>query len=128
MKHLAEAFRNNKGFLFVLAIMFILNVKFDFYYVRTGSMEPAVQAGGVVAVNPSKIPEPGDIAVYSSGSILIVHRVIHADENGFIFQGDNNPNPDPYVVSNEDIRGTVIFRVNAAAPVLNAIAHVLDNT
>ena len=42
---------NNRFFLLAVAILLFLNVRFDFYYIKTGSMEPALPVGTVVIVD-----------------------------------------------------------------------------
>ena len=125
MKRIVEFFKGNSGFIATLAVLIALNMRFDFYFVRTGSMEPSIRTGAVVMADPFRFPEPGDIAAYRSGSITVIHRVVSTDGNGFIFMGDSNRAPDPYVVPAGDIEGTIVFRLNAAAPIVNALSRML---
>ena len=49
---------NNRFFLLAVAILLFLNVRFDFYYIKTGSMEPALPVGTVVIVDTDiRVPE-----------------------------------------------------------------------
>ena len=64
--------------------------------VRSGSMEPELSVFDLVFVKASKSYEEGDIVVYKSGDILIIHRIISISPDGetVITQGDANPSAD----------------------------------
>ncbi|UQZ34485.1 signal peptidase I [Paenibacillus sp. PK3_47] len=76
--------------------------------VLSGSMEPGIKTGAVIAVNPVRGEEqqgafkPGDVITYQaldgSGS-LITHRVVSVSGEGpslaYITKGDNNDAQDP---------------------------------
>lgn len=108
-------------FLILLAAILYGNIRFDRYLIRTGSMEPKLRTGAIVVVDPQRMPEKGEIGVYLSNGNVIIHRVTDITENGYQFQGDANPEPDAVSVWKKDIRGTVVFRLNAAAPVLRRL-------
>jgi signal peptidase I len=73
------------------------------------SMYPFIRDGDVIMIAPilSRL-RLGDIAAYvnPSNNRLTVHRVIHIVHNGYLFRGDNCPEPDGYI-SHMDIIGRV---------------------
>lgn len=79
--------------------------------VTTDSMVPALSVGEIiigVPVEPEEI-KVGDVVAYRAGEKnfcfypIIVHRVIEVTDGGFIFQGDNNQEPDRNIVTKEQI-------------------------
>lgn len=91
----------------------------DAYVVASGSMEPALYEGDVAIVeeNPDNI-QVGDIVIYNAVwySRPIIHRVIDIKQysNGNVLyeiKGDNNPVPDPELVSRNQITSKVIFTI-----------------
>ena len=121
MKKVILFVKGNLLFLILLAAILYGNIRFDRYLIRTGSMEPKLRTGAIVAVDPQRMPEKGEIGVYLSNGNVIIHRVTDITENGDQVQGDANPEPDAVFIPKEDIRGTVVFRLNAAAPVLRRL-------
>ena len=82
-------------------------------WVRTASMEPTIMTGDFVltkVVDKSEL-EIGDIAVYRKADSLghpvryrIIHRIVGTTDDGdFIFKGDNNPEPDRWLVEPEQV-------------------------
>ena len=47
--------------------------------------------------------------------------MIDITEDGYWFQGDANPEPDTVCILKKDVKGTVVFRLNAAAPILREV-------
>lgn len=121
MKKVILFVKGNLLFLILLAAILYGNIRFDRYLIRTGSMEPKLRTGAIVVVDPQRMPEKGEIGVYLSNGNVIIHRVTDITENVYQFQGDANPEPDAVSVWKKDIRGTVVFRLNAAAPVLRRL-------
>lgn len=85
--------------------------------VYSGSMSPAISAGDVVVIDntdPANIQE-GDIITFtrSEEELPTTHRVVDVQENGdnlaFQTKGDANDNPDPQLVSESRIIGTVVI-------------------
>ena len=79
--------------------------------VTTDSMLPTLSVGQIIIgipVEPEEI-EAGDIVAYQEGkrnlwiTPIIVHRIVAVTDKGFIFQGDNNAEPDAAVVTEEQI-------------------------
>ena len=83
-------------------------------FTDTNSMDPLFDVGA----NTVRIPVPaetlqvGDIISYQYGEDIIIHRIVHIDndESGlyFILKGDNNPTSDPGKVRPEQILGKVV--------------------
>ena len=80
--------------------------------VLTGSMEPTLSVNDLIFFEKSDEYTVGDIVVYSTGGIPIVHRVVQADmQSGVIVtRGDaNNVDDDPVSVAR--IKGKLFFSV-----------------
>ncbi len=95
--------------------------------VFSGSMEPALQVGGLAFVQPVE-PEtvkPGDIIVYHPDhdtDITLCHRVVEVIEDpalAFHTKGDANEEVDPWDVPATCITGRVSFDVPYAGYVLH---------
>ena len=82
---------------------------------NTNSMDPLFDAGSnaieIVPRSPQEI-QVGDIVSYETEFGTIIHRIIEVgqDEEGWyaIFQGDNNPIPDPERVRWSQIRRVIV--------------------
>lgn len=81
--------------------------------VLTGSMEPTIMADDLIFVKEADSFREGDIVVFQSGSVLVVHRVVAITEEGLITRGDAN-NADDAPVAPGDVKGTVIGRIPGA--------------
>lgn len=84
-------------------------------FADTNSMDPVFDAGAnAIEVVPKSSSElqVGDIASYSTQYGTIIHRIIEIgnDEKGWyaVFQGDNNPIPDPEKVRWDQIKRVVV--------------------
>ena len=118
--------RQNFGFLVILLVIAFLNYKYDFYVIRTGSMEPTIKVGAVVMVDPQDTPEAGEIGAYLSGTSVVIHRVLTINDTGFEFKGDANPSPDPMTVPHEDVKGTVVLRFNFISRFVVLIQNIMN--
>lgn len=88
--------------------------------VLTGSMEPTIMADDLILVAEQENYQVGQIVVYQSGSILVVHRIIQMDGDTVITQGDANlAADDPMDVS--VIKGQVI----AIIPFFGNVVRIL---
>ena len=75
--------------------------------VLTGSMEPTIMADELIIVQAQDDYEVGDIVVYQTGRILVVHRIVDMDGETVITQGDaNNAKDAPLELAH--IKGRVI--------------------
>ncbi|MDO5141280.1 MAG: signal peptidase I [Eubacteriales bacterium] len=107
---------------------------YSLFTVMTGSMEPELPVGSLVAVKkcePSEINAGDIISFYSrdpsiSGSVN-THRVLETrNENGqyqFMTKGDANAAPDKDITYGQDVIGKVVFRSVS----LGKIIHLTSN-
>ncbi|MHA2315977.1 MAG: signal peptidase I [Candidatus Hermodarchaeia archaeon] len=107
-----------------IGLQFYLQTPTPLLAVESGSMEPVFYRGDLVivrAVDPTTLVV-GDIVIYNasslngaSGDVPIVHRIIEIQDVGgelrFITRGDNNPWPDRYYRTEDDILAKVIGSV-----------------
>ncbi|GGA35408.1 signal peptidase I SipW [Paenibacillus physcomitrellae] len=82
--------------------------------VLSGSMEPGIQTGSIIAVKPGGDMtrfSPGDVISFKSGDKIITHRIVDVTQNGSLNQvmyktkGDNNDAPDLDAVPSGDVIG-----------------------
>ena len=99
--------RSNGFFFLAIVLVLLLNLQFDFYYIKTGSMEPELSVGTVVVVDADVNVQvkTGDICAYRSGRNVVIHRIIAADEEGYTFKGDANPSADAAKVTENQLVG-----------------------
>ncbi|MCS7120634.1 MAG: signal peptidase I [Nitrososphaerota archaeon] len=112
-------------YAFQAILTYALNTPYPLQTPISGSMEPTLKVGdllivkGVNAEDIVAAPKPtGDIIVFKkpgSPEELVVHRAVQKYMVGgkwyFRTQGDNNPYMDPWVVSEDQIVGKVIFSI-----------------
>ncbi len=84
--------------------------------VQSGSMEPAVNVGGVVIVAPAMSYAVGDIITFGSDTaerIPVTHRIVEKNQAGssytYLTKGDANEDVDSKPVRQREIIGKVIF-------------------
>ncbi|NCA99935.1 MAG: signal peptidase I [Clostridia bacterium] len=92
---------------------------FRLFYVKTGSMAPAIPTGSILVVQKRLTDITiGDVITFRSPDGVILglpntHRVVSQVEKGgtiwFQTRGDANPGPDANLVSREDVIGKVVF-------------------
>lgn len=88
--------------------------------VLTGSMEPTIKTGDLILVKESDSFEVGDVVVYQSGRILVVHRIMEIDGETAILRGDAN-NADDAPIELSQIKG----RVFGCIPYMGTVARIL---
>lgn len=112
------------GFFFVLTMVALLfYLRFDLFYIKTGSMEPNLPVGSIVAVDPYARPEVGDIFAYRSGGLVVIHRMVAEDDEGYTFKGDANVSPDISKVTDEQLIGKVTLKLTFPARIVRWIAR-----
>ena len=121
MRAIKHAVKNNGVFLLLLAAIILINVRFDFFYIKTGSMEPELPVGSVVMVDPNARPKVGDIFAYENHGGTVIHRIAGVEGGGYIFQGDANPSPDGAVVEESQLIGKVVVKIRFLAPDIKTI-------
>lgn len=130
----SEALRDLLRLLAVLALpiaiwvgaRLVLRVQHPFLYVVSESMRPTLEVGDLIVVEgvgelAIRTGRDGDvIAFYQPGhhgdpDHIIIHRAVGRTIIGgvwhFTTKGDNNPFPDPWKVSPEDIVGRYVLRI-----------------
>lgn len=79
--------------------------------VLSGSMEPGIQTGSIIAIKPVEDPnrfDKGDVITFQTkDNILITHRIVEVKGDGqqYITKGDNNNAPDPEPVLAQNVIG-----------------------
>jgi len=86
--------------------------------VRSGSMEPAIKTGSIVAVKPASEYKVGDIITFDSGrhdKVPTTHRIVEIkEENGiksFVTKGDANETVDLKEISEKNIIGKALVDI-----------------
>lgn len=92
--------------------------------VLSGSMEPTLSIDDLIIVRSCESYEVGDVVVYQSGSMLVVHRIISIDGTTVITQGDAN-NADDGEMDISVIKGIVVGRVKNAGAVVRLLKSPL---
>lgn len=118
MRRIKEILWGNRFFFLAVAVVIFLNIQFDFYYIKTGSMEPELSVGTIVAVDTNAQAKVGDIYAYRSGKNVVIHRIMAADEEGYTFKGDANPSTDAVKVIESQLVGKVVLKLTFLVPVL----------
>ena len=88
--------------------------------VLSGSMEPTFSKDDLILVKQTDSIDVGDIVVYQSGGMLVVHRVIALDGDLVTTQGDANNTADP-ALEKSAVMGTVIGWIPGVGVVVNAL-------
>jgi signal peptidase len=100
---------------------------YQLYTVQSGSMSPALKAGSIVLVEPTRgakethspLPSPvfskGDIVTYNAGGDPVTHRVIGIERSdaNFVYEtkGDANRTADVKKVSEQQVLGKAVLSV-----------------
>jgi signal peptidase I len=107
----------------VVALLLILSVVpikggFKTLVVLSGSMEPKIHTGSVVAIKPEKEYKVGNVITFGENSKTktpTTHRIFEIkDENGtktYTTKGDANNAPDQKIITQSEIIGKVLFSV-----------------
>ena len=118
-------FRDVVGYLimlFTVVLVLLFSNLGMVRYVVGSSMEPTYKPGDVLILRPG-LGEitPGMIVSYQAQNRLITHRVIAVQGESLITQGDNNPEPDPWMVPIDTVVGTPAMRI----PLLGYLVHFI---
>ena len=114
----------NRFFLAALAFLLFLNLRFDFYYIKTGSMEPTLPVGTIVVVDRNEKAQEGDIFAYKNGKNNVIQRIIDVDEEGYLFQGDANPSQDAAKVTRKQLAGKVTAKIKLLVPWIRLLEKI----
>lgn len=88
--------------------------------VLTGSMEPTIMEDDLILVAKKPVYAVGDIVVYQSGNILVVHRIVDIADGLITTRGDANQTDDAPVEASA-IKGKVISII----PWMGSLARIL---
>jgi signal peptidase I len=85
------------------------------YVVVSGpSMEPVYESGDLVVAREQAAYTVGDIVVFRTENGDVIHRIIGGDAaTGFVTQGDNNPEPDTWTPTEDEVVGEAWLRLPA---------------
>jgi signal peptidase len=111
------------GVLCLIALFFVAtllpipgNVKVK--VVKSGSMEPFMQVGGIVVIKPAPTYTVGDVITFGADTttqIPTTHRIVEATGEGsnvaFTTKGDANDSADPSPTHPQDIEGKVLLSI-----------------
>lgn len=95
--------------------------------VLSGSMEPAISVDDLILVKAEENYEIGDVVVYQTGKMLVVHRIVAMDGESVTTRGDAN-NVDDGAVALTQVKGKVVAhipKVGAAVRLLKTPAATL---
>lgn len=108
--------------LFTVALVLLFANLGMVRYVVGSSMEPTYKPGDVLILRRG-VGEitPGMIVSYQTQNRLVTHRVIAIEGESLVTQGDNNSNPDPWLVPLETVVGTPTLRI----PLLGYLVHFI---
>lgn len=135
MKVLKEVLKSITTIFLVIALPIIiftlLTSKTDLvlgvksYNVLTGSMEPIIQTGSMIFIQPESSYKIGEIVTYKSGDITITHRIVDEPiKDGAVYyqtKGDANKSADPKLVAKGQILGAALFHF----PVLGKLTSLI---
>ncbi|MCA0146950.1 signal peptidase I [Blastococcus sp. LR1] len=87
------------------------------------SMEPGFSSGDIAVLSEAAAYSVGDVVAYRSESLntIVMHRIVSADAEGFVTQGDNNAWLDQDRPTDEDILGTLFLRIPNGGHVLDTL-------
>lgn len=106
-----------------IALLFVGNrfglFGYEIKIVQSGSMEPAIQTGGLVAIVPSAHYAVGDVITFgpdTATQVPTTHRIVATETSPlgrtlYTTKGDANEEADPKVVRENEIIGKVVASV-----------------
>lgn len=77
--------------------------------VLTGSMSGTIEPYDIILTHKQASYAIGDIITFRSENVLVTHRIIAVEEDGYRTKGDANNVPDARAVAQESVTGKVIF-------------------
>lgn len=111
----------------LIASVFPIAGNFKILIVQSGSMEPAINTGGIVVVKPVSQYTVGDVITFgpvSNGKTPTTHRIVDIRfQNGspvYVTKGDANENEDQQEVLARHVIGKVLFDIPFLGYVLAA--------
>lgn len=104
---------------------------YQFKTVLSGSMEPEIKTGSVVAIKNTDTPtsfNKGDVITFQTeDDLLITHRIVEVEQGGqsYVTKGDANDVPDEKSVLAENIIG---YYTDFTIPYLGYILHFTNTS
>jgi signal peptidase I len=97
----------------ILVILYIPIFPFGFWFnPPTGSMQPQLEGCDILLYGPGN-PEISDVMMYwDDDDTIIMHRIIEEKQNGYVFKGDNIPEPDDGLVRDKEITAELYFNLD----------------
>jgi signal peptidase I len=84
------------------------------------SMDGTYRTGDLILTRSHDTYAKGDIIVYDAGPGQVIHRIIGGNgATGYTTQGDNNPDPDPWHPTDDDVIGQAWHRFEGKAWILH---------
>lgn len=92
-------------------------------YVLTGSMEPTMMVDSLAIVKQASFDDVkvNDIIMYEIDDKMITHRIVEKTQEGIRTKGDNNNVQDAYLLTEENIKGKVVYTMNWVSNVVNTL-------
>lgn len=136
LKVIGNTITNLIFIILVITVLFVISVRasggeptlfgYQFKTVLSGSMEPEIQTGSIIAVKPG-----GEMTRFNKGDIitfkieeglLVTHRIVEVNAGGkqYITKGDNNDGLDSEPVMAENI---VAHYTGVTIPYIGYAAH-----
>lgn len=121
-------------FVFLLAVLALVIIPllpkapYSLKMVTSNSMRPTFSTGALVVVTPEENYQIGQVITYQASEYeqdIVTHRIVGKDEGGFITKGDANNIEDERIVSENQIKGKVIFHLPLAGYAVNFIQKPL---
>lgn len=94
--------------------------KYQLIAIVSGSMRPTYDRGDAVFINKkdAKDIKVGEVLAFNLGSGIVTHRIINIDEKDGVFtfttKGDANETADQFIITNENVIGTVDYVIKYA--------------
>lgn len=117
--------------LFVFGAVVPIDGFYDMRVVMSGSMEPEIQVGSVVAYAERDTYKEGDIIVFtgSSSSAPVTHRIVGIETEDekvvYVTQGDANEEPDNRRVHISEVLGAVFVSIPYAGYLVASLSTPL---
>jgi len=103
--------------LAVAGLLFIqFSPNYGLFFVKSGSMVPAIDPGDIVITGPVGGWFTGDLAVgkvvtFKQGDAIVTHRITGLYGDELTTKGDANEDPDPHTLRVENIIGLKMIQV-----------------
>ena len=120
------------GFLIAILVFMLIplfpKAPYSLKMVTSNSMRPAFSTGALVVVAPEANYQIGQVITYQASKDeqdIVTHRIVGRDGGGFITKGDANNIEDERIVSENQIKGRVVFHLPLAGYAVNFIQRPL---